>query len=202
MLKLLLFLIPFLTAFTAWATAWLLVGLVIYPLRPRRVFGISVQGFLLRYQDEIAISMAEAATAQLSTGKLEISDTRPIGNLRPLIEQHLDTFLRVKIKEKLPVIATFIGESTIAKLKEGMLEEIEILLPEVIAKYTSSLATDPSFAGKISGVIASYPPEAIEQLLAPGLGKARRQVPMIFAFAGLLLGIIISLVSLLLHPVA
>lgn len=201
MLKLLLFFLPFLTAFTAWATAWVLIGLVIHPLRPRRVLGVTVHGFLLSHQDEIATTISGAFASQLGSGKIQVIDQRALDNLRPIIEQHLDTFLRVKIKEKLPVIATFIGESTIVKLKEGMLEEIEILLPEVITRYTSSLSTDPSVAGKISGMIASYPPEAIEEMLGPKLASARKKVPVIFAFAGLIMGIIISLLALLLHPI-
>ncbi len=201
MLKLLLFFIPFLTAFTAWATAWVLLGLVISPLRPRRVLGITVQGFLIAHQDEIATTVAGEVATQLGSGKIQAIDQRALDNLRPVIEQHLDTFLRVKLKEKLPVIATFIGESTIVKLKEGMLEEIEILLPEVISRYTSTLSTDPTVTGKISGMIASYPPAAIEELLGPKLASVRTKVPVIFAFAGLIIGILISLLALWLHPV-
>lgn len=201
MLKLLLFFIPFLTAFTAWATAWVLIGLVIYPLRPRRILGVTVQGFLIAHQDEIATTVAGEVASQIGSGKIKAIDQRAMDNLRPVIEQHLDTFLRVKIKEKLPVIATFIGESTIVKLKEGMLEEIEILLPEVITRYTSTLSTDPTVTGKISGMIASYPPAAIEEMLGPKLTSVRQKVPVIFAFAGLIMGIIISLLALWLHPV-
>jgi hypothetical protein len=165
------------------------------------MLGVTVQGFLIAHQDEIAATVAGEVTSQLGTGKIQAIDQRALDNLRPVIEQHLDTFLRVKIKEKLPVVATFVGESTIVKLKEAMLEEIEILLPEVITRYTATLSTDPSVAGKISGMIASYPPAAIEEMLGPKLASVRTKVPVIFAFAGLIMGIIISLLALWLHPV-
>lgn len=196
MIKLLLFFLPFLTAFTAWLTAWVLLYMVLYPLTPKKLFGITLQGFIPRYQHQIAIKVAEGIVQEMATGTgLRLTDPKTLHSLRPMIEHHLDSFLRVKLKEKMPVIAAFIGENTIVKLKEGMMEEIEMLLPEVIARYTSSLTTDPALSGKISGFIANYPPAALQQLIDPYLLQARKRVPMVFAFIGLLLGIAVALTA-------
>lgn len=200
MIKLLLFFLPFLTAFTAWCTAWVLLYMVLYPLTPKRFFGITLQGFIPRYQNQIAIKVAEGVVQELSGGNgLQLANPDTLQQLRPMIEHHLDSFLRVKLKEKMPVIAAFIGENTIVKLKEGMMEEIELLLPEVIARYTSSLTTDPALSGKISAVIANYPPASLDLLLGPYLLQARKRVPMIFAFIGLLLGIAVSMAAICLQ---
>jgi len=193
----LLILLPLVAAFTGWFTARVLLWMVLYPLAPRKIMGITFHGFLLKNQAEIAARVADGVVAELATGKaLQIGDSNTLSSLQPMIEQHLDSFLRVKLKEKMPVIASFIGDSTIGKLKEGMMEEIQLLLPEVIATYTSSLITDPGMKNRIAAGITTYPTAKIEAHLSPYLGKAMTRIPVIFGLVGLLIGLIMSLILL------
>jgi hypothetical protein len=191
-----LLVLPVVAAFMAWFTARVLLYSVLYPLRPRRVLGFTMQGYLLKNQKSIAGKIVEGVMTELASSgdSLQLVSPETIKGLEPLIEQHLDSFLKVKLKEKMPVIASFIGDSTIIKLKAGMLEEIELLLPEVIAKYTSSLATDPTLKAKISGKLSDFSPELIDKHIGPQLKSAMGKVPLLFAVAGFVFGLIASLI--------
>ena len=60
----------------------------------------------------------------------------------PLIEKHMDDFLRNKLKEKMPMISMFIGDKTINTLKEVFLKEIEDLFPQVMKQFAGNLKSE------------------------------------------------------------
>jgi fructose-1,6-bisphosphatase len=53
-------------------------------------------------------------------------------SIQPDIEKHVDYFLRVKLKEQIPVISVFIGEKTISQMKEVLQAELKNILPQII----------------------------------------------------------------------
>lgn len=190
----LLYLLPVATSFTAWLTARIIIYSVLYPLKPVNILGWSFQGILIKNQKDIAERIGEGAMQELMHAGSDIELVNPdtIKSLQPLIEHHLDSFLRVKLKEKMPVIASFIGDNTILKLKAGMMEEIELLLPEIIERYTQSIITNPAIKTTITDKIASYPATQIEAQIAPALKQAMARVPLLFAVGGLLVGLILA----------
>ncbi|MCF8451474.1 MAG: hypothetical protein K9G49_16500 [Taibaiella sp.] len=190
----LLYLLPVATSFTAWLTARIIIYSALYPLSPTKIFGFTLQGVLIKNQKQIAERIGEGVMLELAQAgsKIELVNPDTIKSLQPLIEQHLDSFLRVKLKEKMPVIASFIGDNTILKLKGGMMEEIELLLPEIIVRYTQSVITNPAIKTTITEKIAAYPATRIEAQIAPTLKHAMARVPLLFAVGGLLVGLMLA----------
>lgn len=186
------FILPLLCAFTAWGTAYLLIYGILYPLQPIRIGGITIQGFLpARLQAKphsIAVALAKEIVDNLQPDNLAV-DTAA---LRPTIEAHLDTYLRVRLREKMPVIASFIGDSTLLKLKESMIEEIDTLLPQVMATYISTSLTKATVYVKVLPIIRGITGTKLEEVAGPALQKARRRVPLMFALAGLCMGAIFA----------
>lgn len=192
MVSILLLALPLLTALTAWGTAYLLIHSVLYPLTPFRVAGIAIQGFLPSYlhadNDEITHRLAQEIVNKLQASDLQV-DTATV---KPIIEAHLDTYLRVRLREKMPVIASFIGDSTLAKLKESMIEEIDALLPQVIASFLASSATPANVQAKVSAIIKGITPAKLEAIAVPILLQVRSRVSVLFALFGLIVGSIAS----------
>ena len=59
----------------------------------------------------------------------KITDPENLQKLRPDIEAHIDHFLRNKLKDVFPMLATLMGEKTILQLKDAFLLELESLFP-------------------------------------------------------------------------
>ncbi len=192
--KALIFLLPPATALTAWFTAWFMLYMVLYPVTPVKFLGVTLQGFLLKNQQNIAEKVGEGIAKELAAQDISsfLADENALTGIYPLIEQHLDNFLRIKLKEKMPIISTFIGNNTIEKLKDGMMEEITVLLPEVITKYAGNILSNPAVKTKITTTIANYPSEKIEKNLAPTLKQAMSKLPLVASVAGLLIGSVIA----------
>lgn len=192
MVSILLLSLPFLTALTAWATAYLLIRSVLYPLKPFRIAGLSIQGFLPAYLQNNTAEIANLLTQEIMTNLQREEVTIDTAAVKPLIEAHLDAYLRIRLKEKMPVIASFIGDSTLAKLKDSMIEEIDALLPQVMASVVSSAISPGKVNGKITTIIAGITPQKIEHFAAPALKGVRTRVSLLFTLLGLLIGSFVS----------
>jgi len=60
----------------------------------------------------------------------------------PLVETHVDDFLRIKLPEAMPMISMFVGEKTILQMKTVFINELQLLFPQIMEKYASQLKKD------------------------------------------------------------
>ena len=191
-----LLVLPLTCAFVAWLSVRCVFYFMIYPVQPSSILGIKVQGILFGSRQQIAAYIATAVATELKNSG-EAFVTSMVGGdslqaVHPMIEAHLDSFLRVKLKEKMPVIAAFIGESTIVKLKEGMMEEITLLLPEVITSFTGKMVAHPEISNHISQRINAVSADTIIDSIPPQLKKMFALVPIYAAVIGSLIGALVA----------
>ena len=156
-------------------------------MAPKRVLGVTLHGALPANMGRVGEGVAEAMLAQLADGSLK-PGPEGMAAVEPLISAHLDTFLAVRLKEKMPVISAFIGDKTVGKLKAAMMEEISELLPQVIDNYTSSLARDAQLKGKIADRISQMPAAELERMVAPALRKVSRTLSLPVVMLGAVCG--------------
>ncbi len=191
---------PFIAAFTGWFTTWIAIYMLFHPREPKRFFGITIQGIFPKRQKQVAAKLGSMVAKELIhfdeiAGQLK--DPEKLKELTPLIEKHLDTFLSVKLKEKMPVISMFVGEGTIGKIKEAMLEEIEELLPALITQYTDSLSSKIDIEAMVTEKVSNFSSSKLEDMLLNVMRKEFRFVEFIGGVLGFMIGIIQLLLSLL-----
>ncbi len=194
------FLIPLLTSFTGWVVIKLTQVLLFRPHEPKRFLGLTIQGILPRYQLQMAKSVGQFAASQFTAFDNigdKLSDPANFEKVRPLIEEHIDDFLRNKLKEQMPMISMFIGDKTITSLKEVFIKEIEQLFPRVIGQFAGNLGKDINIGQMVTDKIASVSPPQIEQLLAKDLRKAFGMAALFGALVGLLVGMVQLLILFL-----
>lgn len=181
--------LPAVTALTAVLTARFVIYSILYPLTPKSIGGISAHGYLLANKELIGNEIGKVlpTMAEPIANQLSLSD---LSQMTPVIEEHLDKYLRIRLKEKLPVIASFIGEQTIVKLKASMLEEIALLLPIILSKYVQTTLTNATISSKIEAAIADINPNKIENIMGPIIRKALRKSTLIFGIMGIIPGLV------------
>ena len=94
--------IPFISAFIHWLTIWMALKLLFHPRQPKKILGFTLQGVFPKKQQQIAISLGRIVGQELlSFGDIEekITDPENVRRILPLVEQHIDDFLRNKLKE-------------------------------------------------------------------------------------------------------
>src|ERR1700744_211090 len=165
---------PFIAAFTGWFTTWIAIFMLFHPREPKRFLGITIQGIFPKRQRQVAEKLGAVVARELihfDEIAAQLKNPALLGELTPTIEKHLDNFLQVKLKEKLPVISMFVGGGTMDKIKEGMLEEISLLLPEIIGQYTDSLSKRIDIEKMVTEKVSNFSSDKLEQILESVMKK-------------------------------
>ncbi|RYY58839.1 MAG: DUF445 domain-containing protein [Chitinophagaceae bacterium] len=190
-----LLLIPLLTALTGLLCARLPFTLLLHPVKPVRFLGFTFQGVLPAARATLASEAGLFISRQFSLDGLEqkINDPSNFEKIRPMIEVHIDEFLRVKLKEQMPMISMFIGDKTIVSLKEVFIKEIGELFPKIIGQFAGNLKNEFNVQAmateKIAAIDMSQATAAIEKKMA-------RPLRMI-AITGFLVGLAVGIIQLL-----
>jgi uncharacterized membrane protein YheB (UPF0754 family) len=120
----------------------------------------------------------------------KISDKNNLQNIMPLIEGHIDNFLRHKLVKSMPMIGMFIGDKTISELKTIFLKELEELFPLVMEKYIDDLSGNLDLQALISQKISSVTPREWRSVIKISMRKELALIPVTGFLAGLLLGLV------------
>jgi len=123
----------------------------------------------------------------------KLTDPKSVAEMRPFIEQHIDTFLKVKLKEKMPAIAMFVGEKTLDTMKASLMEEIDILLPNLLQRYAGNLSQNINIEQALATKMNNLP---VAQLLSKHLKKEKLLFQLFGAAVGLVIGVVLGLLSL------
>jgi uncharacterized membrane protein YheB (UPF0754 family) len=172
-----LLLILFISAIISWLGSWIAGKIFLYRIIPRR-------------QQALAEKIGKAVSAAFSFADLEkkIVDPDNIKKIMPLVEEHIDDFLRNKLKEKMPVVGMFIGNKTIDSLKEVFLKEIEDLFPQVLKQFSGNLQSELDIEKMVINKITTVRPASLEKMLSSAFSY--------FQFTAFLTGFIIGLINI------
>lgn len=196
----LIYLIPFISAFIGYFTNWIAIKMLFHPRNPVKVLGITIQGIFPKRQKQFAEKLGVlVATELLHFDEIadKLKDPKQLELLTPTIEAHISTFLEVRLKEKIPVIAMFVTGKTLDKIKEGMMEEIGTLLPQIIGQYTDTLKDKMDIEKMVTEKVAGFSTDKLEDILAAIMKKEFRFVEILGGVVGFLIGLLQVAITLL-----
>jgi len=184
---------PIIAAFTGWFTTWIAIYMLFHPRNPIKFMGITIQGIFPKRQRQVAEKLGSVVAKELihfDEIAAHLKDPEMLKGLNPVIEQHLDNFLQIKLKEKLPIISMFVGDGTMQKIKEGMLEEIALLLPEIINRYTDDLSVRIDIEKMVTEKVTNFSSDKLEEILQSVMKKEFRFLEIIGGVLGFAIGLI------------
>ena len=187
-----LILIPLISAFIGWFTNWIAIKMLFHPKNPVKFLGFTIQGIFPKRQQQFAKKLGVLVATELlhfDEIAVQLKDPSKLKELNPIIEAHLDNFLKVKLQEKLPVISMFVGDNTMNKIKDGMMEEIESLLPEIITRYTDSLSARIDIEKIVTEKVSKFSSDKLEEILVSIMSKEFRFVEILGGVLGFMIGL-------------
>lgn len=188
-----LYLIPFISAFIGWFTNYIAIKMLFHPRLPVNILGITIQGIFPKRQQQFAQKLGILVANELihiDDIAEKLKNPEQLKSLAPIIETHIDNFLQIRLKEKMPVISMFVGDGTLGKIKEGILEEIESLLPELIERYTNSLKEQIDIEKMVTEKVANFSSDKLEEILNAIMKKEFKFVEIIGGVLGFLIGLL------------
>jgi uncharacterized membrane protein YheB (UPF0754 family) len=184
---------PFIAAFTGWFTTWIAIYMLFHPREPKRFLGLTIQGIFPKRQKQFAAKLGTTVASELlhfNDIAEQIKEPSQLAALMPGIEGHIDQFLQHRLKEKIPVIAMFLSDGILQEIKKGLVEEIELMLPDVIGQFADSLSTKIDVEKMVSEKVASFSSDRLEALLLAVMTKEFRFVELIGGVLGFVIGLI------------
>ena len=189
-----IFIIPVISAFIGWVTNWVAIKMLFHPREPKKILGITIQGIFPKRQQQFAEKLGKLVSDEfLSFEDIEqkISSPDNLKKIMPMIENHIDDFLRNRLSVEMPVISMFIGDKTITKLKSAFMTEIELLFPIVMKQYAANLKTESIVTAKV----AAFSSDKLEEVLYQIMSKEFRFVEIIGAVIGFIIGLVQILIT-------
>ena len=161
------------------------------------IAGFKVQGVLPANQQLIAEKIGKSVSAEFSLDALQqkITDPENFNKLKPEIEEHIDSFLRERLKVTFPMLSMLIGDKTITQLKTAFLTELETLFPVLMKSYVANLEKDFDIEKLVSEKIAGFSTIKAEKLIYLSAKKQLLKVQLLGAAIGLLTGLIHILIN-------
>jgi len=184
---------PAIAAFTGWFTTWIAFYMLLHPRKPIRLFGMTIQGIFPKRQKTFAQKLGAVVANELLHFKdiaAQIKDPEELAKVMPDIEKHIDVFLNERLKEKLPIISMFVGQGTLEKIKEGLMDEIQVMLPEVIGKYADNLAHKIDVERMVTEKVSNFSSDKLEEILAAVMKKEFKFVELVGGVLGFVIGLI------------
>jgi uncharacterized membrane protein YheB (UPF0754 family) len=195
-----LLLIPVISAFIGWVTNWIAIKMLFHPREPKKILGVTFHGIFPKRQQQFAEKLGKLVSAEfLSFADIEekISNPENLKKIMPMIESHVDEFLRTRLSDEMPVISMFIGDKTINKLKEALMKEIESLFPKVMKQYAANLKTELDLEQIVIKKVSGFSSDKLEEILYQIMSKEFRFVEIIGAVIGFIIGALQVLITVL-----
>ena len=192
-----LLLIPVTTAFSCWLVIKIFFTVLFRPHKPRSILGLRVQGILPKKQSVIAAKAGKIVAEEffsLTTIEEKISDPATLQKIMPLIEEHIDDFLRNKLKKEMPFIGMLIGDKTIGSLKKVFMTELETLFPNIMRSYASNLIADLDIEQLVTKKIAAASIQQVEKSFKENFSRELLLVQLASTSIGLIIGLIVLVV--------
>lgn len=186
-------LIPLISAFIGWFTNWIAIKMLFHPREPKKILGITLHGIFPKRQEQFAEKLGKLVSERLlSFGDIaeKITDPANLQKLMPLIDSHIDHFLRVKLAQQMPVVSMFIGDKTIQELKTVFSAELEELFPVLMKNYMGSLQEQLDLEKIVIEKVSAFSSDKLEEVLNDIMSKEFRFVEIIGGVLGFLIGLL------------
>ena len=188
-----LILIPVISGFIGWVTNWVAIKMLFHPRKPFRMLGMTIQGIFPKRQEQFAIKLGKLVSEQLLSFKdieQKIVSPENLQKLMPVVETHVDDFLRKKLADVFPVISMFIGEKTIAQLKGHFLNELEALFPILMKRYMGHLQAELDLEKIVTEKVAGFSSDKLEEILMSIMASEFRFVEILGGVLGFIIGLL------------
>lgn len=185
--------IPIISGFIGWVTNWVAIKMLFHPRNPVRVLGLTFHGIFPKRQKQFAEKLGKLVSEELlSFSEIEQKIINPsnLKKMMPLVEAHVDDFLRNKLKDVFPVISMFIGDKTINELKGFFMTELEALFPILMQRYMKNLQQELDLEKIVIEKVSGFSSDKLEEILMGIMSKEFRFVEILGGVLGFLIGLI------------
>jgi len=172
--------------------------MLFHPREPKKILGLTIQGIFPKRQTTLAANLGKLVSDEfLSFTDIEekISNPSNLKKIMPMIDTHIEDFLRKKLPDEMPVISMFIGDKTINKMKTVFMHEIEDLFPKVMKQFASNMKSELDLEHIVYTKVSAFSSDKLEKILYQIMSKEFRFVEILGGIIGFMIGLLQVFIS-------
>lgn len=194
-----IYLLPVISAFIGWITNWVAIKMLFHPREEKSVLGIKIQGIFPKRQRQFAEKLGGLVARELISfdeiaGKINSPET--VQKALPTIESHVNHFIDTKLKEEIPLLSMFITDNTLVKIKKGIVQEVETMMPELLGGLLDGMKRDLNVEKIVTDKVIAFSSDKLEDILMSIMKKEFKFVELVGAVLGFLIGLLQVLLTL------
>ena len=159
---------------------------------------MGVSHYKIPYGRNFAEKLGKVISSELiSFNDIEqkVTDPNNLKKIMPVVEEHIEHFLKENLKEKMPMIGMFLGEQTIFQFKTIFVEELEQLFPVIMKNYMGTLQSDLDLERIVIEKVSKFSTDKFEDILNQIMSKEFKFIEIIGGVLGFLIGLLQVLIT-------
>lgn len=194
-----LFLIVGIGAMIGWITNYIAIKMLFRPYKEMNFLFFKIQGLIPKRRSEIAVSIADTVQKELISLK-DITSSLNADELEEkmgtVIDKILEEKLESEITKKFPMLAMFLSDEIINKIKSMIKTSILENKETIINMFTSYLEEKVDFKKIIVENVEAFSLEKLEEITYSLAKKELKHIEVIGAILGGIIGIFQFAISL------
>lgn len=194
-----LFLIVGIGAMIGWITNYIAIKMLFRPYKEMNFLFFKIQGLIPKRRSEIAVSIADTVQKELISLK-DITSSLNADELEEkmgtVIDKILEEKLESEITKKFPMLAMFLSDEIINKIKSMIKTSILENKETIIDMFTSYLEEKVDFKKIIIENVEAFSLEKLEEITYSLAKKELKHIEVIGAILGGIIGIFQFAISL------
>ncbi|MFR8989687.1 MAG: DUF445 domain-containing protein [Fusobacterium sp.] len=194
-----LFLIVGIGAMIGWITNYIAIKMLFRPYKEMNFLFFKIQGLIPKRRSEIAVSIADTVQKELISLK-DITNSLNADELEEkmgaVIDKILEGKLESEITKKFPMLAMFLSDEIINKIKSMIKTSILENKETIINMFTSYLEEKVDFKKIIIENVEAFSLEKLEEITYSLAKKELKHIEVIGAILGGIIGIFQFAISL------
>ncbi len=165
--------------------------MLFHPRKPVNLILFKVQGIFPKRQQVLAERLGKMVANDLvhaSDIKNQLADPETSKEIHRVIEKKLEDFLQKGLKEQFPMLAMFLNEDTLQKIKGVFTSELEKALPEIIDTFLGRMEQNLNIEKMVTDKVSNFQSNQLEELLFSILKKEFKFIEVVGAILGFLIG--------------
>ena len=187
---------PFICAIIGWLTNYIAVKMLFRPKKPVNCLFFTIQGIFPKRQKALAHNLGKTIEKNLiSHEDLQkvIHDESFHKSFINIAETKIDDFINTKISSINPMIAAFLSDDLKTKIKNVLMEELEEMIPEFLAKASKELESRLVISELIKEKVEQFDSSRIEEILFSVMKSEFKFIEVIGGVLGFIIGLLQSL---------
>lgn len=191
-------LLPLIAGLIGWFTNYIAVLMLFRPRHPVKILGLRFQGIFPKRQKYLAEQLGSlVADELLSSGDIKerLLGGDNLDTIVKMVEYKIDDYLLNTFPDKYPITSIFFGAKRKAQIKNDLLEEVHVAIPELLSSYADNIDQQIDVKDMVREKVEALDPLMLEKLLNSILKKEFRFIEVIGAVLGFMIGLIQAFIS-------